>query len=217
MRVVNQKWEWAQKPIMALETIEMAGRTCYKSEKKITPESAEKFVRMILKCGHESVIEHMSASVRFITNRGVTHELVRHRLCAFSQESTRYVNYSGSEIEYIRPVWLPELPLGVYHVCDTENLSHPANYWIMSMLESERSYYNMISHDWRPELAREVLPNSLKTEIVVTANLREWRHIFKLRTSPAAHPQMRDLMRSCLSGFKEAVPVLFDDINIEQK
>ena len=213
MKIVEQKWEWAQKPIMPLETIEMAGRTCYKSEGKITPESAEKFVRMIIKRGHESVIEHLSASVRFITNRGVTHELVRHRLCAFSQESTRYVNYSSDEIEYIRPVWLVDLALGAYGVSDAKKLPSPANYWVLSMLESERAYYNMISHGWRPEQAREVLPNSLKTEIVTTANLREWRHIFKLRTSNAAHPQMRDLMRSCLAGFQDAIPVLFDDIN----
>ena len=216
MKVIEQNWEWVQIPIMPLEIIEIAGRTCYKSESKITQKSAKKFVRMIIKRGHESVIEHVSASVRFITNRGVTHELVRHRLCAFSQESTRYVNYGSDEIEYIRPVWLPELPLGVYHVCDAEKLPHPANYWIMSMLESERSYYNMISHGWKPEQAREVLPNSLKTEIVTTANLREWRHIFKLRASNKAHPQMRDLMRSCLVGFRAAVPVLFDQYNIEK-
>lgn len=214
MKVIEQKWEWAQKPIMPLETIERMARICYKSEDKITPESADKFVRMIIKRGHESVIEHVSASVRFITNRGVTHELVRHRLCAFSQESTRYVNYSSDEMEYIKPVWLPELAPGVFHTdADVENLPHPVVYWIWSMLESERAYYNMISHGWRPEQAREVLPNSLKTEIVTTANLREWRHIFRLRTSNAAHPQMRDLMRSCLAGFQGAIPLLFDDIN----
>lgn len=213
MKVIEQKWEWAQKPFMPLETIEMAGRVCYKSEDRITPESAEKFIRMIIKRGHESVIEHLSASVRFITNRGVTHELVRHRLCAFSQESTRYVNYSSDDIEYIRPVWLPDLALGIYDISEAKELPHPDNYWVISMLESERAYYNMISHGWRPEQAREVLPNSLKTEIVTTANLREWRHIFKLRTSNAAHPQMRDLMRSCLVGFQAAIAILFDDIN----
>jgi len=202
MKVVNQSWEWAQKPIMPLETIEMAGRTCYKSEEKITSESAEKFVRMIIKRGHESVIEHMNASVRFITNRGVTHELVRHRLCAFSQESTRYVNYGGSDIEFIKPVWSKNV--------DKDSMHR----WFCAMMDAETVYQSLLMDGWRPEQAREVLPNSLKTEIVTTANLREWRHIFRLRTSKAAHPQMRDLMRSCLEGFKKAIPVLFDDINL---
>lgn len=211
MKVIDQSWEWAQKPIMPLETIEMAGRTCYKSESKITSESAEKFVRMIIKRGHESVIEHLSASIRFITNRGVTHELVRHRLCAFSQESTRYVNYSSDDIEFIRPVWT-RIPLGKYDEPGAITLQHPECYWALSMLEAERAYYIMISHGWRPEQAREVLPNSLKTEIVTTANLREWRHILRLRTSNAAHPQMRELMRLCLAGFQDVIPVLFDDL-----
>lgn len=206
MKVIEQKWEWTQKPIMPLETIEMAGRTCYKSEKKITPESAEKFVRMIIKRGHESVIEHMSASVRFITNRGVTHEMVRHRLCAFSQESTRYVNYGGSEMQFVKPVWWKDNPLTIAD--KTAQVG-----WKEAMEASEDYYNRLVGAGWRPEQAREVLPNSLKTEIVTTANLREWRHIFKLRTSKAAHPQMRDLMQSCLVGFQAAIPVLFEDIN----
>lgn len=204
MKAIEQYWEWCQKPVMPLEMIEMAGRTCYKSEDQITKESAEKFVRMILKRGHESVIEHMSASVRFVTNRGVTHELVRHRLCAFSQESTRYVNYGGDDIEFILPVWAPDPD-------DVQDF-HPIEIWQDAMIEAEKNYKDLLEHGWRPEQAREVLPNSLKTEIVTTANLREWRHIFRLRTSNAAHPQMRALMRSCLAGFQEAVPVLFDDI-----
>ena len=205
MRIINQSWEWVQKPVMPLEIIEMAGRTCYKSEGLITKDSSEKFVRMILKRGHNSVIEHVSASVRFITNRGVTHELVRHRLCAFSQESTRYVNYWGSDIQFIRPVWAPA-------VADCVDRYDPIIEWEEAMERAEKSYKRLIDDGWRPEQAREVLPNSLKTEIVVTANLREWRHIFRLRTSKAAHPQMGSLMLDCLAGFKNAIPVLFDDI-----
>jgi len=212
MKIIDQKWDWVYASPFALNYIEEAGRTCYKSEKQIDENSSKNFVKMILKRGHESVIEHVSASVRFITNRGVTHELVRHRLCAFSQESTRYVNYSGSDIEYIRPVWLSDLPLGLYLINEIKNLPQPDYDWAQSMFESERAYYSMIAHGWRPEQAREVLPNSLKTEIVVTANLREWRHIFKLRTAKAAHPQIRELMKSCLLGFQKAFPVLFDSI-----
>lgn len=209
MKIIEQSWQWAQKPIMPLETIEMAGRTCYKSEDQITKESAEKFVRMIIKRGHESVIEHVSASVRFITNRGVTHELVRHRLCAFSQESTRYVNYGGDDIEFIRPVWMEASD---QEQAAWQDYGTPEFIWFLSMGESETRYKTLLESGWRPEQAREVLPNSLKTEIVVTANLREWRHILKLRTSNAAHPQIRALMRDCLGGFQEVVPVIFDDI-----
>ena len=204
MKIIEQSWDWAQKPIMPLEMIEMAGRTCYKSEDMITQESAEKFVRMIIKRGHESVIEHMAASIRFITNRGVTHELVRHRLCAFSQESTRYVRYDG-KMEFVKPVWW------VDETIDADTMTAQGE-WELALEAAERSYVQLLKNGWRPEQAREVLPNSLKTEIVTTTNLREWRHIFKLRTSKAAHPQMRELMRSCLAGFQEAIPVLFDDI-----
>ena len=200
MKLIQQSWEWVQCPKTPLQIIELAGRTCYKSEDKITEESAEKFVRGILKSGHESVIEHVSATVRFITNRGVTHELVRHRLCAFSQESTRYVDYQN-EMEFIIPVWWDDGSKGAKET------------FTAAIKDAEWFYKELRNKGWRPEQAREVLPNALKTEIVVTANMREWRHIFKLRTSKAAHPQIRELMTSCLKGFKERIPVLFDDIN----
>lgn len=205
MKIIEQSWEWVQKPEIPLEIIELAGRTCYKSEDKITSDSAKKFVEMILKRGHHSVIEHVSASVKFITNRGVTHELVRHRLAAYSQESTRYVNYSG-EIEFIRPIWFPTAKLILKSVIEAEDE------WKGAMEDAEISYNRLIKFGWRPEQAREVLPNSLKTEIVMTANLREWRHVFRLRTSKAVHPQIRALMKSCLKGFQKEIPILFDDI-----
>lgn len=197
MKLIEQSCEWIQKPNLSLEIIEKAGRTCYKSEDKITSDSSKKFVGMILKRGHESVIEHVSASVKFITNRGVTHELVRHRLCAFSQESTRYINYGGEDIQFIKPVWWEY----------TSN-----DEFLLALSNSEKHYKILLSLGWRPEQAREVLPNALKTEIVTTANLREWRHIFKLRTSKAAHPQIRELMKNCLDMFKQEIPILFDDI-----
>jgi len=198
MKIIEQSWDWVQKPELSLEIIEEAGRTCYKSEDRITKDSAKKFVSMILKRGHESVIEHVSASVRFITNRGVTHELVRHRLCAFSQESTRYVNYGGKDIEFIRPVWF-----------DTTNKALQFK-WHAAMEDCEFRYNDLLQNGWRPEQAREVLPNSLKTEIVMTCNLREWKHVLTLRCSQKAHPQIRALMLDCLSGFQATIPVLFD-------
>jgi len=185
-----------------LAHIEAAGRTCYKSEAKIGPGTAEKFVRMILSRGHESVVEHASMSVRFVCDRGVSHELVRHRLCAFSQESTRYCNYSrgqyGGDLAFICPPFF--------------ELESDFEQWRGACSESENIYLSLVSAGAKPEQARSVLPNSLKTEIVVTANLREWRHIFRLRTSAKAHPQMRELMRPLLRECRQRVPVLFEDV-----
>lgn len=199
MRIESQYWEWIRKPEEALSLIETAGRTCYKSEEKITHGSAERFAAMLIRRGHESVIEHATATVRFFTNRGVTHELVRHRLASYSQESTRYVRYTG-EMIFIRPVWWDDWPQAAKST------------WTQAMQAAESAYLALIEAGGRPEQAREVLPQSLKAEIVVTANLREWRHIFRLRSSPAAHPQIRALMRDCLRGFAGIVPLLFDDL-----
>jgi len=201
MKIIDQSWEWLQKPVLPLEIIERAGRTCYKSEKRITKGSAEKFIKTIVELGHETVIEHASASIRFITNRGVTHELVRHRLASYSQESTRYVRYSG-EVVFINPVWWNDPS---YSEAQRKN-------WLAAMQQAENFYLEALRLGDKPEQAREVLPHALKTEIVVTANLREWRHIFELRSSPKAHPQMRVLMLDCLKGFAQEIPVVFDDL-----
>jgi len=214
MKLIKQSYEILAMPQLPLELIELAGRTCYKSEDKITPDSAAKFVDKLLKSGHHSVIEHPVASVKFITDRGVTHELVRHRLASYSQESTRYCNYASDHITYIVPVWIEAI------FTDEEIIEAiPESYsksstalWLRSMLYAEQYYKALIQNGWRPEQARAVLPNSLKTEIVMTANLREWRHVFKLRCSKAAHPQIRELMLDCLEGFQKEIPVLFDDL-----
>jgi len=191
-----------------LELIERSGRTCYKSEDKITEGSARKFVQMIIGLGHESVLEHQSVSVRIICDRGVTHELVRHRLCAYSQESTRYCDYSkdkfdGGNIIFIKP-------------CFWDYASPFFREWKSTMDICERSYKTLIANGATPQQARSVLPNSLKTEIVVTANLREWRHILRLRTSVAAHPQMRQIMIPLLKKFQGLIPVVFDGIKTER-
>jgi len=201
MKIIDQSWEWVQKSADPLQIIEAAGRTCYKSEDKITAGSAEKFVRMVRDRGHESVIEHAVASVRFTTNRGVTHELVRHRLCSFSQESTRYVRYKGN-MEFIKPVWWEAWSTAQQDI------------WRRQMAAAEKAYGELLQSGAQPQQAREVLPNSLKTEIVVTANLREWRAIFRARTTKAAHPQIRELMIDCLKGFQTAMPAVFDDFEV---
>ena len=198
MKIIKQSFEIMQLPINALELIEKAGRICHKSENKINNESAKVFVTKILELGHESVFEHVSLTIRLITNRGVTHELVRHRLCAFSQESTRYVKYS--DIEFIEPVWWNDWSI------------KQQNIWLDSMKRAEESYRQLVDNGAEAEQAREVLPNSLKTEIVVTANLREWRHILKLRCSEKAHPQIHELMNDCLIVLKREVPIMFDEI-----
>lgn len=186
-----------------LKAIEAAGRVCYKSEDKISPESAEKFVAGIIKRGHEAVLEHYNISVKFICDRGVTHEIVRHRLASYCQESTRYCNYSkdafGSEITVIRPSFLTEGTPGWL-------------YWKVACRMAEKSYFELLDWGCTPQEARAVLPNSLKTELVMTANIREFRHFLKLRTSPAAHPQMREVALMLLKQFKNKIPVLFDDI-----
>lgn len=187
--------------------IEEAGRVCYKSEDKITDGSAEKFIEGIIKRGHEAVLEHQSITVKFVTDRAVTHELVRHRLASFCQESQRYCNYTkgqfGGEVSFIKPVGLPEGSLDY-------------KMWENCCKICESTYKYLVGSGIKPEVARNVLPNSTKTEIVVTANIREWRHILMLRTSKRAAPQIRALMIDLLEQFKEKLPVLFSDIEVEK-
>ena len=191
-----------------LKKIERCGRVCYKSEDKITDESAEKFVRGIIKRGHESVLEHVSFSVRFIVDRGVSHEIVRHRLASYSQESTRYCNYSnnkfGNEITVVEPCFFKKDLSTDDFDCLIE--------WNLSCQVSEAKYFNLLEYGCTPQEARAVLPNSLKTELVMTANLREWRAVLRLRASKLSHPQMQEVMRPLLFELKEKIPIVFDDV-----
>ncbi len=196
--------------------MEEIGRVCYKSEDKTTFGSAKKFVKTILKNGHESVIEHSALTVKFIVDRGVSHELVRHRLCAFSQESTRYCNYGGG-VTFVIPPWTDQEKVRPGQYTEWQQfgpamLPEAEHLWLAAMWDSEQMYVRLIELGWSPQQARSVLPNSLKTEIVVTANFREWRHIFKLRCAQAAHPQMREVMIPLLEKVKEHIPIIFDDI-----
>lgn len=213
MKIIEQSHEILSLPENLLEMLEKAGRTCYKSEDKITPESAPKFVKMLRDRGHHAMIEFGDIIVKFITNRGVTHEIVRHRLSSFAQESTRYVRYDG-QMEFIRPVWCSEDIIGTYNEpYDFDAISGlHENIFCTSLWDSEKDYQTLLEQGWQPQQAREVLPNALKTEIVWKANIREWRHIFSLRCSKAAHPQMRALMIPLLSELKSKLPVVFDDI-----
>jgi thymidylate synthase (FAD) len=213
-------------PIYILEKIEMCARTCYKSNLSNNFEQTKEFLRKIIHVRkHESVIEHFSFTVNFIIDRGVSHEIVRHRLASYSQESTRYVNYSkdkfGNQLTFIIPEWLPELEDGEYYYDIRNNVCYNNKNvevdectikYLKELLNIEITYLDLIKGGWSAEKARDILPTATKTEIVVSANLREWRHILKLRTDFAAHPQMREIMRPFLDELKEKIPVIFEDI-----
>lgn len=185
-----------------LTKLEKCGRTAYKSEDRITEGSAEKFIKAIIKSGHGSVLEHVHITVKFICDRGVTHELVRHRLAAYTQESTRYCNYNNRGMTVIRPCYWTE-----------SDESSQISIWSNSMRESEKTYNRLIELGATPEEARAVLPNSLKSEIIVTMDIREWRHVLNLRTKPDCHPQIVQIMKMLLKEFKVKLPVLFGDID----
>ena len=194
-----------------LKQLEIAGRICYKSEDKITETSSSEFVRMLIKRGHEAMIEHYNLTVKFICDRGVSHEIVRHRIASYGQESTRYCNYSkdkfGNEITVIEPFFWKD---GI----------SPLNFlkfemWKKACKASEDTYFELLKNGATPQEARSILPNSLKTEIVMTANLREWRHFFKLRTSHAAHPQMKEITVPLLAELKDLLPEIFEDIEVK--
>lgn len=184
-----------------IRLMERAGRTCYKNESKITDDSAEKFVSMLRDRNHHAMLEFGWIVVKFICSRGISHELVRHRLCSFAQESTRYVGYSGT---------------GITVICSDEISNDPEarSAWENAMHVAEESYNKLIAIGLKPQIARDVLPTCLKTEIVVSANTRQWRHVCQMRTPITAHPQMRQLMQPLLSDLQKLVPVLYDDIEV---
>lgn len=201
--------------ISIMKNIEKAGRTCYKSE-VLSDESYKKFIKSIIARGHESVLEHEKVSVRLVTDRGTMWDITRHRHCSFSIESSRYCNYSkdkfGNEIKVIDPFFLkPEV--------DDENGEHWATYtaWKNSIAASEKAYFEILNNGGIPDHARMVLPASLATEICMTANIREWRHIFKLRCQHTVHPHVRQVMIPLLLHFKDIMPELFEDITYDEE
>jgi thymidylate synthase (FAD) len=216
LKLINQSHEILSTS-GGVESIEQAARTCYKSEDKMKEGSDVALFERLRKSGHHAMLEFGDATVRFITNRGVTHELVRHRLCSFAQESTRYCNYGkdkfDNQVTFIKPVWFTTDQWGFGGGCLLED---PEATFIRSLKQAETNYFTLLDNGWSPQEAREVLPNALKTEIVVKANLREWRHIFKLRCSGAAHPQIRDLMIRCLCEMNDHIPYVFEDLAKEQ-
>lgn len=193
-----------------LKKLEKIGRVCYKSESKITDESAERFLRSIINRGHESVIEHEAITVRMVCDRGVSHEIVRHRIASYSQESTRYCNYSGDKFN--NQITVIDLVDGFAYDLENENDRAKYDVWVKAMESCEEAYFKMLELGASPQEARSVLPNSLKTEIVITMNLRAWRNFFRLRLDQAAHPQMREVAAIAFCEFSKRLPVFFTDL-----
>lgn len=188
-----------------VQLIAEIARKCYRSAPKGSTldecwEANERLVRSLIARGHEAMIEHSWMSVEFVTDRGTSHELVRHRLFSFAQESQRYVNYDKAGIEFILPPGLDE----------TEDAAMRA-----ACRHAAEVYGALIDGGTKPEIARAVLPNATATRIVASGNFREWRHAFKLRCDSHAHPQIRALMEPLLESIKRQVPVIFDDISID--
>ncbi len=196
-----------------LKKIEKIGRVCYKSEGKITEDSAEKFIRALLTRQHESVIEHESVTIRMICDRGVSHEIVRHRIASYSQESTRYCNYAGDKFD--NQITVIDLASGFEYDLSKENDKAKYEVWTKAMEDTEKAYFRMLELGASPQEARSVLPNSLKTEIVVTMNLRSWRNFFRLRVDSHAHPQMREVAGMVYEEFQKKLPVFVSGLEIE--
>lgn len=208
MKIIEPSFEIqsALDGVSALKHVERCGRVCYKSEHKLSDNSYQLFIKSIIDRGHTSVLEHYSFTIRFICDRGVSHEMVRHRHTGYSQESTRYCNYTmekfGKEITVIRPYFF-------------KNNALLFDIWENACMVDERAYFDLLKYGATPQEARTVLPNSTKTELVVTTTFREWRDIFELRTSPAAHPQMREIMIPALRAAQKMFPIVFDDIEVK--
>jgi thymidylate synthase (FAD) len=209
-KIVSPSYEILTKldGIKILKHIEKIARTCYRSEDKISAdgESAKNMIRTLIAAGHEAMIEHYSVSVRFICDLGFYKDLTRHRMASYAIESTRYCNYSkgkfNQELTFIEP-------------CNIEKGTSEYGIWLECMDRIEKSYMQMAQLGCKPDQMRMLLPHSIKSEVNITANLREWRHIFRLRTSRAAHPALRQLMLPLLEEFKNKISVVFDDITPE--
>jgi thymidylate synthase (FAD) len=197
MKIIEPKIELIWMTENPLQMIEKSARTCYKSEHNIKDGSAEKIVKKLIELNHTAMLEHASASYRVTTDRGVSHEIVRHRIgCSYAQESTRYINYKGKDIEFIKPsFWESDNPL--------------FEYWKISCGIAEKSYNELINEGATPQEARSILPNSLKTEIIMTLTFRAWLHFFKLRTSSDAHPDIRQVAIMLQKDLQQKVPVVF--------
>jgi thymidylate synthase (FAD) len=205
MRIVEPSWEIEDCTPDAIARIERVARTCYRSEGMISAGTAARLVRKLVKRGHFPMFDHAYASARIVCDRGVTHELVRHRIgVGYAQESTRFCNYGNETkhpdgLAFVRPLFWPEADSRFHH-------------WVKAMRAAEDYYLSLLADGATPQEARSVLPNSLRTEIVVTGTFTFWRHLFDLRTAKDAHPQMRQIMVPLLAEFVRRWPEAFEDL-----
>jgi thymidylate synthase (FAD) len=182
------------------KNIEDYGRTCYKSQGKIGEDTYKTFIRGAINRGHFSILEHEKMTCKVVCDRGVTHEIVRHRIGSYSQESTRYVNYKEG-LKVIKPFMLSEVQEPI---------------WRSAIEAAEKHYTDLILCGARPEEARSVLPNALASEIVITYNMREWRHFLYMRGAKGAHPQIREIAVMMLDELKDYVPIIFEDFIVDR-
>ncbi|MBR2797242.1 MAG: FAD-dependent thymidylate synthase [Clostridia bacterium] len=219
MKIINPCFDWldGRKPNgkVILDIITKAGRVAYQSDREGEEET---FVRNLIRRGHESVLEHAKVSVVVACDRGVTHETVRHRIASYTQESTHYINYAGGkfkgDITYIAIMGGIQREKAMAHL-SAQQIGVIVAEWMEACRDAEKHYNRMIELGATPRIARSVLNNSTKAQIVITMNMREWRHFFKLRSAANAHPQMREVAEMLLEAFKSAIPVIFDDIPLE--
>lgn len=224
MKKVNARYEILTKDTEKdiLKKLEIIARTCYKSEDKITEDSCYNFIQGIIKRGHTAMIEHASITVRFVCDRGISHEIVRHRLASYAQESTRYCNYSKDK--YDNQVSFIDISNGINldnamnkalenGTLNKNDINNIINEWEEACKDAEKHYLNILNLGASPNIARSILPNSTKTEINVTMNIREWRTFFNLRADTPAHPQMREIIKPLLKEFADRYPTLFGDLN----
>lgn len=210
MRLVKPSIEFMDMNSLGLKLIEKAGRTCYKSEDKISEGTDEVFVKKLMNRGHDAMLEFGWMCYKFICNRGVTHEIVRHRLFSYAQESTRYCNYKGG-VEFIIPHWAINMVEGKFDKGTLRLYTEQEHVWLEHKLMCEETYQKMIELGQTPQDARDNLPIATKTEIVVAGNFREWRHFYSQRLPGAAHPQMREVAELSVDDARKRVPVLFDE------
>lgn len=199
-----------------LQHIEKIGRECYQSMSSFNSDgsSASTFLRNLIKRGHESVLEHSTLCVRFYVDRGITHEIVRHRLAAYTQESTRYCNYSAEKFDNAVKVIDIQKGMEVEGHLNSEQMDDVYAIWEEAMQNAAQSYFAMLEAGASPQIARSVLPNSTHASLTMTANYREWRHFFKLRAAKPAHPQMREIAIPLLKEVQSRIPIIFDDIEV---
>lgn len=229
MKIIEQSVEFLDNlPYMyMIKNVVSASNQCWKTGMMFegNMEEGERIIRSRIKVGHESLIEHAYMTMKFTTNRAISHEIVRHRLASYTQASTRYQNYTKEEwggLTFIKPLWITEAICGdwdaikVGGICDSTEYSEATKIWLHGRKQEEWEYDTLLKNYGKtPDEVRGCLPNDLATTLVMTTNMREWRHFFKLRafsTTGRAHPQIVQLATMAFDIAHNEYPCFFDDL-----